>query len=156
MVQTFKSTMMKFDASCGLGLTPMPNLKKSLQRIRSFGAICTNKCQFWRIYGLLTFWKPQQWSLAWGCRPGTPSPTPNFAKIVEGHSPLLNKFIPKVANFAILWAMIPHSLGHKSEISVRVRTWDSLAQSKLSWRRRPLRWRRSSSFESCMSLSLHV
>jgi len=49
-------------------------------------------------------------------------PTPNFAKIAEGHSPVLGKFIPKVANFAILWAMIPHSLGHKSEISVRVRT----------------------------------
>jgi len=27
------------------------------------------------------FLKPQWWNLAWGCRPGTPFPTPNFVKI---------------------------------------------------------------------------
>jgi len=45
-----------------------------------------------------TFLKPERWNLAWGCGPGTSSPSQILWKSLKGVYPFWDKFVPKITN----------------------------------------------------------
>ena len=97
----------------------MQNFKKSSKGIYPFGA---NFCHKFTNFGDLgackcTFLKPQPWSSAWGYRPGTLSPVPNFVKkSLREICPLAGNFYQKFEIFAIFSYLSPRFYTHNVKI----------------------------------------
>jgi len=93
----------------------LPQTGKFIPKITNFGEFGVCKP---------TFLKPHLWSLAWGYGPGTPSPAPNFVKIIQGDLSLRGNF------FEILSYISPHFYTHNVEILLKRMDLESINDTK--------------------------
>jgi len=113
----------------GAGLELPPSTPNFVKLLKGMYLLWTNLYQKLTIFfdfGVCkpTFLKPQPWSLAWECTPGSPSPRLILLKSLRGICPLWAKFYQKSEIFTIFSYVCPHFYTIMLKFYLRERTFN--------------------------------